>query len=149
MKQMIMKLFDKWRWEFRKRRRDAAKIEKRVKKYSSLTIKSWENIELEYQKDHRWPRAVAAVDEKGWFSVAMNCMRDGDMGFQDRDGVYERFWWADEAGDIDLHNATLEEADLYLKKVDMLDILGRPQCKRGAISVIRLDGVTYIIYPTD
>ena len=51
--------------------------------------------------------------------MAMNCMRDSDMGHQDSDGVYERLWAADYADDIDLRNATPEESDLYLKKVDM------------------------------
>lgn len=131
----MIKLSDKWR-------RNAAKI--KVKKYRTLTIKSWGNC-----YDGSLPRAVAAVDETGWFSMAMNCMRDSDMGHQDSDGVYERLWATDYAGDIDLRNATPEESDLYLKKVDMSDILESFGYKKGAISVIRLDGVTHIIYPTD
>ena len=130
----MIKLFDKWR-------RNAVK---KVKKYRTLTIKSWGN---DYEGS--LPRAVAACDETGWFYCAMNCMRDGDMGLQDSDGVYERLWVADYADDIDLRNATPEEADLYLKKVDMSDILDGSGYERGAISVIRLDGVTHIIYLTD
>lgn len=116
-------------------------------RYKVLTIKSWENIELEYQKDERWPRAIAAVSETDWFGMAINCIRDGDMGKRDEDGVYERFWASDQASNIDLRNATPAEADLYLKKVPMREILGCTSYEKGPISVVRLDGVTYIIYP--
>ena len=149
----IIELFKDWRWnlKYRKVRKEIARTQRRVRRYGVLTIKSWENIELKYQKDHRWPRAVAAVDEGNWFGVAINCMRDGQMGMQDEDGVYERLWGSDEAGNIDLRNATPEEADLYLKKVEMRDVLicamDSGECKRGTISVLRLNGVTYIIYP--
>ena len=39
--------------------------------------------------------ALALVNRRGWFHMAFNCMRDGDMGHKDADGIYEIGWATD------------------------------------------------------
>lgn len=89
------------------------------------TFMSWENEgsvwnpeTKKYENDR--VRAIALCDPTGYFDVAINCLRDGDMGEKDENGVYPRTW----AGDyIDcygterdtLRPATPQEVELYLK----------------------------------
>lgn len=86
---------------------------KKQRKIEILTVMSWEN---EYHNGE-WLRAIALCDSANYFEVAINCMRDGSMGEKDGNGVYERKWWSDTAGeaydDRDLRGATKQEVALY------------------------------------
>lgn len=56
--------------------------------------------------------------EGTWFYVAINALRDGDMGEKDENGVYERKWWGDDIYNADVEDvrpANLSEVQLYLK----------------------------------
>ena len=71
-------------------------------------------------------RAIALCDPSGYFSQAINCMRDGDMGEKDENGVYDRIWYGDY---IDcygneretLRPATAKEVELYKKYCPIVD----------------------------
>lgn len=61
--------------------------------------------------------AIAYMTEDAWFCTAINCVRDGDMGAKDKDGVYERQWsddgvWIEDEPRL----ATDTEVGLYLRK---------------------------------
>lgn len=61
--------------------------------------------------------AIAYMTEDAWFVRAINCVRDGDMGAIDKDGVYERQWgydgvWIEDEPRL----ATDTEVGLYLRK---------------------------------
>lgn len=61
--------------------------------------------------------AIAYMTEDAWFHMAINCVRDGDMGAKDKDGVYERQWsddgvWIEDEPRL----ATDTEVGLYLRK---------------------------------
>lgn len=87
------------------------------------TFYSW-NEEGEVKYDHdkkKWikdkVRTIALCDGT-WFYVAINALRDGDMGEKDENGVYERRWWADDIYNTDVEDvrpANLAEVELYLK----------------------------------
>lgn len=70
---------------------------------------AWQNYET---------TAIAYMVENAWFQEAINCMRDGDMGEKDADGVYSRHWGGDEVWiDDEPRLATEIEIFLYLHKV--------------------------------
>lgn len=83
------------------------------------TFKSWK----EHESDDC--RAIALCNQDGWFYIAINCLRDGDMGRVDENGVYERRWATDYIYDSahDLRPANREEVDLYLKYVSDMEVL--------------------------
>lgn len=69
--------------------------------------------------------AIAYMAENAWFNIAINCMRDGDMGKKDTDGVYDRHWSTDEVWIEDEPRvATEREILLYLIKVGGLVACG-------------------------
>ena len=84
----------------------------KTKRIEIHTVMSWNNT---WGKETI--RAIALCDAYKWFDAAINCLRDGDMGEKDENGVYSRIWWADEAGsccdDSDLRPATPDEVALY------------------------------------
>ena len=83
---------------------------------------SWDNPDL---KDGKTIRAIALCgwDSGDWFTVAINAVRDGQMGEKDENGVYERTWWSDAImNDSDATNvrpASIGEVNLYLKYVTL------------------------------
>ena len=61
--------------------------------------------------------AIAYMIEDGFFDTAINCIRDGDMGEKDADGVYSRHWASDAVWmDDNPRLATEEEIKLYKRK---------------------------------
>lgn len=112
---------------------------KKIKRYHSIIIKSWNN---DFENE---PRAIAAVEEDGWFNVAINCVRDGDMGKLGLDGVYSRTWGTDWADENDLRPASEEEVEKYLNHIPMEWIIGDMDSIEE-VNIIRINGATHIIW---
>lgn len=101
-----------------------------------MTFMSWEN---ECDKNIR---AVALCDATGFFFCAINCMRDGDMGEMDEDGVYSRVWYGDNiecyGSELDsLRPATHEEVELYMQHVSIEDAVGNIEGSDYRTNVVR------------
>ena len=63
---------------------------------------------------------ATALCNDDWFMAAINCMRDGDMGHQGPDGVYERIWWGDCLFPDDKPRpSTIKEVTLFRDHVDL------------------------------
>ncbi len=98
-----------------------------MREFKVETFMSWENDYWEknpetHQYEQKTIRAIALCDRHGYFVVAINCMRDGDMGEQGEDGVFERYWGGDyiyEDEYATLRPATGPEVALYLKHVPL------------------------------
>ena len=97
--------------------------------YKRLDFKSWDERDgsvwnpdtREYEAKAK--RAVALCDGT-WFGLAINALRDGDMGAEGPDGVYERIWAADDifnAEVADVRKANPSEVDLLLNHVTICD----------------------------
>ena len=96
-----------------------------MKHYTIATYMAWENTERVFNTQAKHYKtdtvtAIALCDSNGYFEVAINCLRDGDMGEKDENGVYERKWsgdYIDCYGDErnTLRPATQQEIDLYLQ----------------------------------
>lgn len=65
---------------------------------------------------------ATALCDDDWFMAAINCMRDGDMGEQGPDGVYERIWYGDSLWkDEKPRPATIKEVALFRDHVRLED----------------------------
>ena len=114
---------------------------------------SWENEGLAWNPETKkyeseTVRAIALCDPSGYFMQAINCMRDGDMGKKDENGVYDRIWYGDY---IDcygneretLRPATAKEVELYKKYCPIVDDYFWPYEK--AVAEVRIADTTYIV----
>lgn len=97
--------------------------------YKRYDFKSWDEKDgsvwnsVTHQYEPKTKRAVALCDGS-WFGVAINALRDGDMGEEGPDGVYSRKWWTDDIYNAEVagvSNANRAEVDLYLKHVTIDD----------------------------
>ena len=117
------------------------------------TFMSWENESSVWNKEtnkyeSETVRAIALCDPTGYFMQAINCMRDGDMGEKDENGVYGRIWYGDY---IDcygnehetLRPATPAEVELYKQYCPIVDDYFWPYEK--AVAEVRTADATYII----
>ena len=96
-----------------------------MKRFDVWTFMSWENEGSVWNKetkryDSDKVRAIALCYPNGYFIGAINCLRDGDMGEKDENGVYDRVWWADYIDCYGNERETLrpansEEVELYKK----------------------------------
>lgn len=59
-----------------------------MKRYEILRFVAWVECGM---------RAYALLDSNNQFYIALNCYRDGDMGTQDENGIYSRWWYTDYA----------------------------------------------------
>lgn len=81
--------------------------------------------------------AIAYMSENGWFNVAINALRDGDMGKKDADGVYSRHWGGDEVYIDDKPRlATEGEIFLYLHKVGGLKNAGAVDAQGNPLPLV-------------
>lgn len=90
-----------------------------IRNYRRLDFKAWQN-----DGDPEAETALALVGHNGWFDVALNCMRDGDMGTKGEDGIYSRAWYGDAVWDEEaktLRAMTEAEVDLYLAHVELYE----------------------------
>lgn len=86
-----------------------------------MTFMSWDN---EFEKGLR---AIALCDSTGYFVAAINCVRDGDMGKKDKNGVYERIWYGDyieNDRNENLRPATIDEVNLYMSYIPVEEAIG-------------------------
>lgn len=121
---------------------------KKKKRFTTLAFMSWKN-----QIDEKNLRAIALCDCAGHFDVAINCIRDSDMGKKDKNGVYERLWYADYIScyggeEKSLRLATKEEVDLYLDYVSLDQAIGlefNPYDNIEVVSVVRGEYGSYVI----
>lgn len=96
----------------------------RYNEYERLTFMSWDNPDL---KEGKTIRAIALCggDSGDWFTVAINAVRDGQMGEKDENGVYERKWWGDaiwnDSDATNIRRASIYEVNLYLQYVTLED----------------------------
>lgn len=94
----------------------------RYNEYERLTFMSWDNPDL---KEGKTIRAIALCgwDSGDWFTVAINAVRDGQMGEKDENGVYERKWWGDaiwnDSDATNIRRASIAEVNLYLRYVTL------------------------------
>ena len=100
-----------------------------------------------WEKDNDGVTAIAYMSGNGWFNVAINCCRDGDMGEKDCWGVYNRKWWTDMVWiENEPREARLDEALLYLQEVNILDAEIIEEGKPLPIFVME-DGRLRVKYP--
>lgn len=113
---------------------------------SVMTFMSWENEEWNGNRNLGTIRAIALCDQQGFFNQAINCMRDGDMGEKDENGVYGRIWYGDyiENGDCkNLRPATQEEVELYLKYVTIESAVGSDDPYEWNVKIVKEDAGHY------
>jgi hypothetical protein len=112
---------------------------------SVMTFMSWEN------ECEQGLRAIALCEESGFFYDAINCVRDGDMGCKDENGVYWRTWYGDNiecyGNELDtLRPATKEEVELYLKYIPIDEAIGDDCSDKFNSRVARLSVNKYVSY---
>ena len=101
-----------------------------MNKYAKHTFMSWTETGHVWDKASQsykpeTTRAIGLCHPIGgstWFEVAINTLRDGDMGTKDENGVYSRKWWGDNIYNADVKDvrpASIAEVGLYLKYCDL------------------------------
>lgn len=83
-----------------------------------ITQQDWQgNHSLYVAWEEAGETALACIEENGWFVFALNCMRDGDMGDKNEDGIYTRSWSTDWApiNDPTIRLMNYQEYMLYKK----------------------------------
>lgn len=88
-----------------------------MKVYSKLRFLAWKNYGEEDAET-----AYALVNGQGYFQCAINCLRDGDMGEKDENGIYDREWWGDSIWPEEKYTVrpmTLEEVHKYMSYVNL------------------------------
>lgn len=109
----------------------------KAKRLHVMTFMSWDN---EYEG--KTVRATALCSPSGYFDVAINCMRDSDMGENGTDLVYERKWYADYIDTSVYKNlmpSTKEEVELYLRHVDLEDAVGNTYNDDFEIRIVNVE----------
>lgn len=97
--------------------------------------------------DENGETAIALVEPDGnWFMVAINCCRDGDMGYKGEDGVWSRGWWGDGIRNGEAENirpATISETRLYLSHYSPEESL---EYEGQSVVAIILGEESYVIF---
>ena len=122
-----------------------------MKKLTAETYMSWENETTVWNPEKQvyekeTVRAIALCDQTGYFVQAINCMRDGDMGEKDENGVYQRIWYGDYIDCYGNERATLrpatpEEVELYKQYCSY-----RSTSTEKPIGEVRMADATHVIW---
>lgn len=85
---------------------------KKINEYIAYSFFSWEESgETAIALGYKYTSGI----DYWWFDIAINCMRDGDMGEKGEDGVYDRVWYTDSIEDgKHLRPSTKGEVELWL-----------------------------------
>jgi len=113
----------------------------KAKRLHVMTFMSWDN---EYEG--QTVRATALCSPSGYFDVAINCVRDSDMGERGTDLVYERKWYADYIDTSAYENlmpSTKEEVEMYLRHVDLEDAVGNTYNDDFEVRIVNLERGRY------